>query len=943
MELKEIKAQLSIGAVLHYYGLQPDRNQRLHCPFHVDNTPSMQIYPATNTWCCFSSNCKAGTGDVIQFIQLKENFTKHEALVKATELVNHTTGTTTDQPPTAKLTIDTELLAREAVLGKVFSYYQRGLRSAKRALDYLQSRSLDYTKLEVAYNSGGLHTESKNHHLVASMVNIGLLKPRPAGGYTVWAKDCIVFPLKSPDNKIVSFYGRSITDTETGKHFYLTNRMGLYPGHPNKATTKLILTESVIDAASLLQQASITENYSVLALYGTNGLIGEHLLAIQSLANLAEIIFLLDADPAGRRATEKHGRTLQQLLPAILLTQVCLPEGEDVNSVLQTHDDPKCLTDLIEQRITVAVGSHAAAADASETTPAFLFQLKEKNPAAPEVLPFAETSPPVGTTTAIATESALPETPAATENAFPETPLRASKLSTTNAELLVYTDGALRIEVLGGIRITGLDRLRVTLKLLHEQRPGSPVWHSLDLYHHAQREQLITLLTDSLDLPVRNTTDTITGLTTALEHYRLERIEALQPKKATAPEMTPAQRQAALTELQHSNLLGRTSQLIAASGLVGETTNALTAYLVYCTRKQPIPLHVMFLGASGSGKTYLQEKISALVPTEDKIEITQVTENALYYFKQEELKHKLLLIEDLDGAQGVFYPLRELQTKRRISKTVTLKDNKGNLKTITLTVEGPVSVSGCTTKEKLYEDNANRCLLLYTDTSKAQDKKINDYQTRLAAGEVNRDREQRYKELFQSIQRLLRPIAIVNPFAKYIQLPEPVFKPRRTMTLLLGFIEAVTFYHQYQREVKRDASGQLYIETTLPDIEQAFALLKDVLFSKSDELTQATRVFFERLKAQLTESNQASFTAQAIRKAFRLEPRTIQRYIRELHQYGLIRAVSGFKHRKGVEYAVTDEREYSQLKTAIDTHLEAILEQLKRWPATATPATVLRQ
>ena len=81
MELKEIKAQLSIGAVLHYYGLQPDRNQRLHCPFHVDNTPSMQIYPATNTWCCFSSNCKAGTGDVIQFIQLKENFTKHEAPV----------------------------------------------------------------------------------------------------------------------------------------------------------------------------------------------------------------------------------------------------------------------------------------------------------------------------------------------------------------------------------------------------------------------------------------------------------------------------------------------------------------------------------------------------------------------------------------------------------------------------------------------------------------------------------------------------------------------------------------------------------------------------------------------------------------------------------------------------------------------------------------------
>ncbi len=113
--------------------------------------------------------------------------------------------------------------------------------------------------------------------------------------------------------------------------------------------------------------------------------------------------------------------------------------------------------------------------------------------------------------------------------------------------------------------------------------------------------------------------------------------------------------------------------MIALSGIVGEATNSLIAYLVYSTRKQQVPLHLMFLGSSGSGKTYLQEKISELIPKEEKIEITQITENALYYFKQHELEHKLILIEDLDGALSVFYPLRELQTKRRISKTVTLK------------------------------------------------------------------------------------------------------------------------------------------------------------------------------------------------------------------------------------------------------------------------------
>jgi DNA primase len=887
MEIKELKQQLSIGAVLDHYGLKSDRNNRLHCPFHPDKTPSLQIYPATNTFCCFSSNCQAGTGDAIQFIQLKENCNKHEALVKATALVGSGGAIPALSEKTSpKLMIDTEVLAIEAVLAKVFSYYKTGIPRSKKAVDYLLSRSLNYSKLDIAFNSGGLHVESKQHYLVDSMVKVGLLKPLPAKGYKVWAKDCILFPLKNADNKISSLYGRSITNNEDSRHFYLPNRTGLYPGYPNKETIKLILTESIIDAASLLQQPAITEQYSVLALYGTNGLTEEHQQAIVSLPSLSEIILLLNADDAGRAATQKHYNTLKQLLPEILITHVMLPDGEDVNSILQTHDDPKCLHDLIESRQEFFVSIEKAS-------------IEKKNPQPAVAMHAAEiTTPP--------------------------TLQQQTKLTTINPELLVYDNCELRIEVLGGIKITGLDRLRVTLKVQHKERLTQPVWHSLDLYNHGQREQAITTITDVLETPTSTTSNTLAELTSALENYRLQRIEALQPKQESRQELTYVQRQAAINELQKPNLLQRTSQLISLSGIVGETSNALIAYLVYNTRKQPVPLHVMFLGASGSGKTYLQERISELIPAEDKIEITQITENALYYFKQHELAQKLILIEDLDGAMAVFYPLRELQTKRRISKTVTLKDNKGNLKTITLTVEGPVSVSGCTTKEKVYEDNANRCILLYTDMSKDQDKRINEYQTKLAAGEINRNREQQYKELFQNMQRVLRPIHIINPYAKYIQLPEQVFKPRRTMTLLLGFIEAVTFYYQYQREVKKDASGQLYIETTITDIEEAFTLLKDVLFSKSDELAQATRHFFESLKSLLHDQQRESITARELRKTLRLAPTTLKRYLFELERYGYIKG-KGNRYRS-YEYSVTDYQEYDQLKSSIDGHLQAILE-----------------
>jgi len=881
MELKEIKALLSMEVVLRHYGLRPDKHDRLLCPFHPDKTPSLQIYPKTNTFCCFSSNCTAGTGDVIQFIQLMEKCNKHEALVKAASLVAVIPNPTPATPgPAARLFTEADELEKAALMGKVFSYFKKALPLTKKAVDYLQGRSIDYTCHEIGYNSGGLHGESKNHHLVASMEKYGLLKPRPAGGYNVWAKDCVIFPLRNNEHKIVSLYGRSITNDSDQRHFYLAGREGLYPGYPKAATTRLILVESIIDAASLLQQPAIKESYEVLALYGTNGLTDEHLQTIIRLKHLEEIIFMLNGDEAGKAATGKHYTSLRTLLPSVKFTAVAVPENEDVNSLLQTHDDAGVLADLVERRAE------------------FSFSPAPSIPAPTEIL------------------STL------------ASPAIDAKLITTNPELLIYDNCELRITVLGGIKITGLDRMRATLKVEHKTGRVLPLRHNLDLYNHPHTEQLVNKIAETFDTSTQATMQTIAALTSALESYRVQRIEHLQAKPAAKAELTPAEIAAAIKEWKTPNLLDRINQLIGESGIVGEPVNRLIAFIVYTSRKLPNPLHLMFLGSSGSGKTYLQEKVSELIPKEDRIEITQITENAFYYFRRDELQHKLLLIEDLDGAESSMYPLRELQSKRRISKTVTLKDTKGNLKTITLTVEGPVSVSGCTTREKIYEDNANRCLLVYIDTGKDQDKRIMDYQARTSAGEVDREREQAIKQGLQNMQRVLKPVTVVNPYAKYIQLPEQVFKPRRTMGLLLSFIEGVTLLHQYQREVKQDSHHQPYIETTAEDIEAAFSLLKDVLFSKSDELTKATRGFLELLKVILREQGKTSFTAREIRECLRLNPSNLKRYLVELERYGYIKG-SGNRYRGNYEYTITNVQEYEQLKSSIDQHLQAILASIR--------------
>jgi len=132
---------------------------------------------------------------------------------------------------------------------------------------------------------------------------------------------------------------------------------------------------------------------------------------------------------------------------------------------------------------------------------------------------------------------------------------------------------------------------------------------------------------------------------------------------------------------------------------------------------------------------------------------------AIYYFGRYDLRHKLLLFEDLDGASDAFYVIRELQSKRKVIRTVPIKNTKGETKSIQLVVEGSVTIAGCTTKESIYEDNANRSFLLYIDESKEQDEKVMDYQRKISAGKIDTTEQQKIINAFQNMQPLLLRVA----------------------------------------------------------------------------------------------------------------------------------------------------------------------------------------
>ncbi len=504
------------------------------------------------------------------------------------------------------------------------------------------------------------------------------------------------------------------------------------------------------------------------------------------------------------------------------------------------------------------------------------------------------------------------------------------KLNTTNPESLIYENEILQLTVLGGIKLEGMDRMRATLKICLRESSIPPVRHNLDLYNDTQLEKLVRKVAERLEIGTSVISASLAELTEQLEAYRLERIKqaqpvSYQPKRLTAPETKEA-----MQLLESPDLLEKTNNLIGQSGVIGELGNRLLMYVIFTARKREEPLHIISLGASGIGKTHLQEKVADLIPEEDRIEITSLSENAFYYFGQREIKHKVIVIEDLDGVLSSFYPLRELMSKKEIRKTIAHKNANGETRSVHLVVEGPICVAGCTTKESIYEDNANRSFMIYLDESIEQDERIMAYQRAVSAGKINLEEEEKAVQLLKNCQRLLEPIRVVNPFAEYLKLPKEVFKPRRTNTHYLRFIEAITFLHQHQRAKKVDEkTGELYIETTLKDVAEANKLLKEVLLRKSDELTGACRNHFEKLKLYLLGEENKRFTNRKISSLFRISLTSVKRYHLLLMLCGYLKTHKE-KGDKTFYYEVVSYEEYNQLKMRINTVLDESLETLKK-------------
>ena len=837
MKIADLKEQLDILVVAQDLNITIDpKTKRAVCPFHNDKNPSLQFSQSKQIATCFSTNCSAGTMDVIGLVEKKLNLSTHESIKHLEQHVNPMI----QKPQASNLPVPD--------YQKDFEQMQSSALSSSILRDYLGSRNLDYKTLETGYNA---FKNSRFNYL----------------------RGCATFPLKDESGKTVSLYGRSVRDNDKARHYYTADRKGLYPNYPKANTKRLILTESIIDAATLLNDAIIIKEYSILALYGTNGFTAEHTEAVNQLKELEEVVLFFDGDAAGEKAKEKYGEQLKTQYPKLKITTVATPEGEDINSLLEGHDS-KIFTQLLKER-----KSFSSSVESLEV-PEKILEVKE----------------------------ALS--------------INGSHFNTSNPNNITFRTETANYQIKGGIR-KDLDSLKVTL-VIEDSNTKVKSRNKLDLYEDKQTEKVAREAAEKLDLRTDLVENDLNNLTDLLDEYRESKTE--QEEESQQIIIPQTEKEKCFKFLKSKDLLSKINDLIGKSGVVGEEKSRIFLFGIASTYKMETTLHALIQGTSGSGKTHLLATIMDFMPPEDTISLTRVTESSFYNYGEYELSNKLLGMEDFDGLEEkAELAFRELQSKGMISSSTSGKnEHTGEIGSFIKTVYGPIASLSATTKGEIYEDNMSRCFLLSVDESAEQTQRIIQYQNNRAAGEIDKTKEVEIREFLRNCMRLIQPMEVINPYANKIELPKEAHKIRRLNELFQAYVKQITLLNQYQRT--KDSQGRLI--TDKEDVRTTIEIMFDSIILKVDELDGSLRDFYEKLKTYiLTKDKNYEFSRREVRDSTKVSNTQLHRYMKQLIDLEYIYQSSGYDNR-GHKYKIGYWDNMEQLRNRIQSDLKSQIDKL---------------
>jgi DNA primase len=372
---------------------------------------------------------------------------------------------------------------------------------------------------------------------------------------------------------------------------------------------------------------------------------------------------------------------------------------------------------------------------------------------------------------------------------------------------------------------------------------------TVDFYSARSRAFLVKGLCDLFDEEAQSISEDMQRLLELAEGYKHP-----EEEPATKQEMSDADKQAALSFLKNTRMFDEILADFETIGYTGEPMNKLLCYIAAVSRKMQEPLSVMIQSRSAAGKSFLQDTVLSMIPDEDYIKYTRLTDQALFYKDAKSLAHKILAIEELDGMNGAIYSIRSIQSSKKITIAYTGKDPAtGKLKTEENTVEGPLMVFITTTQVDIDGETASRFVFISIDESVEMTEKIlaKQRERHTMAGMIKSLESAKVIRKHKNANRLLKPLRVINPYAELLTFTAKSLRARRDHTKYLNLILAVAYLFQYQRKVRtmaHDGKRIEYINVTLADIQRANEIAGEVLGRSLDELSPSSRKLLMLIK-----------------------------------------------------------------------------------------------
>lgn len=312
------------------------------CPFHKEKTPSFTVSEEKQIFHCFG--CGAG-GNVYKFLMDFKSISFVEAVEEVADQAGIKINCEKEQYSSEQNELE-EYYEINVIAAKYFSNNLLTSKQGEEAREYFKNRKIKL-QTQRAFGLGYAMPEwesilfyfKENKVDLAKAHHLGLIDTRDDGSYYDKFRARVIFPIFSPNGRVIAFGGRILDKTAKAAKYLnspeskvYSKRRSLYGLYHSKdeirKLNKVILVEGYMDLISLYQHGI----KNVVASSGTS-LTEEQVQLLSRFTKNITVIF--DADDAGQKAAV---RSIEVLLKYDFdVRVVLLPEGDDPDSYIQKN------------------------------------------------------------------------------------------------------------------------------------------------------------------------------------------------------------------------------------------------------------------------------------------------------------------------------------------------------------------------------------------------------------------------------------------------------------------------------------------------------------------------------------------------------------------------------------------------------------------------------